>query len=348
MQFPSFYPPGVATHSQAVTHASYATPTAPTSASLSQPPSTQVVPPATSAPPVAASNDVQLVYRQLQRVLDPEQREQAILELTKQRDHVPDLGVLLWYSVGTMAVLLQEVVGAYPLLSPPIMPSTTSTHISNALTLLQCVASHAETRQHFLDAQMALFLYPFLRITSADRPYEFLRLTSLGVIGALVKTDDANVITYLLKTEIVPLCLKIMERGSELSKTVATFIIQKILLSNPGLQYICQTQQRFQVVVQVLQEMVKKEQHTQCSPRLLRHIIRCYLRLSENPNARDALREHFPKELRDGTYIQHIQDDGAMKRAYFQVIENIGIGQPNSANGTSTSDTATPPVQPTS
>ena len=43
-----------------------------------------------------------------------------------------------------------------------------------------------------------------------------LRLTSLGVIGALVKVDDADVVNFLLQTEIIPLCLRIMETGSEL------------------------------------------------------------------------------------------------------------------------------------
>ena len=36
-----------------------------------------------------------------------------------------------------------------------------------------------------------------------------------------------------------------MESGSELSKTVATFILQKILLDETGLYYICQTYDRF-------------------------------------------------------------------------------------------------------
>lgn len=67
---------------------------------------------------------------------------------------------------------------------------------------------------------------------SKTRPFEYLRLTSLGVIGALVKVDDTEVINFLLSTEIIPLCLRTMEKGSELSKTVATFIVQKILLDN--------------------------------------------------------------------------------------------------------------------
>lgn len=83
-------------------------------------------------------------------------------------------------------------------------------------------------------ANIPLFLYPFLNSTSKARPFEYLRLTSLGVIGALVKVDDPAVISFLLNTEIIPLCLRTMETGSELSKTVATFIVQKILLDEVG------------------------------------------------------------------------------------------------------------------
>src|SRR5690349_22058514 len=84
-------------------------------------------------------------------------------------------------------------------------------------------------------AHIPLFLYPFLNTTSKSRPFEYLRLTSLGVIGALVKNDSSEVINFLLTTEIIPLCLRIMETGSELSKTVAIFIVQKILLDDNGL-----------------------------------------------------------------------------------------------------------------
>lgn len=59
-------------------------------------------------------------------------------------------------------------------------------------------------------------------------------------------------IQFLLSTEIIPLCLRIMENGTELSKTVATFILQKILLDETGLSYICQTYERFSHVAMIL------------------------------------------------------------------------------------------------
>jgi CCR4-NOT transcription complex subunit 9 len=72
-----------------------------------------------------------------------------------------------------------------------------------------------------------------------------------------------------------------METGSELSKTVATFIVQKILLDDMGLSYVCATAPRFYAVSSVLSTMVQ-QLVGQPSQRLLKHIIRCYLRLADN------------------------------------------------------------------
>lgn len=63
---------------------------------------------------------------------------------------------------------------------------------------------------------------------------------------------------------------------------VATFIMQKILLDDVGLDYICTTAERFFAVGRVLGNMVTSLAE-QRSPRLLKHIVRCYLRLSDNP-----------------------------------------------------------------
>lgn len=81
----------------------------------------------------------------------------------------------------------------YPQLHPPELNTQTSNRVCNALALFQCVASHSETRELFLQAHIPLFLYPFLNTTSKTRPFEYLRLTALGVIGALVKQDDSTV-----------------------------------------------------------------------------------------------------------------------------------------------------------
>lgn len=94
--------------------------------------------------------------------------------------------------------------------------------------------------------------------TDKKKPYEHLRVTSLGVIGALLKKDDIESIRYLVKTELIVLCLRIMKKGDPLSKSVATFIVFKILVSNVGLDYVCSTLERFNAVAQILKDMIEE------------------------------------------------------------------------------------------
>ncbi|PQM39215.1 hypothetical protein Pyn_02938 [Prunus yedoensis var. nudiflora] len=111
---------------------------------------------------------------------NPDLRENALLELSKKEELFQDLAPLLWNSFGTIAALLQEIVSIYPVLSPPNLTPAQSNRVCNALALLQCVASHPDTRMLFLNAHIPLYLYPFLNTTSKSRPFEYLRLTSLG------------------------------------------------------------------------------------------------------------------------------------------------------------------------
>nr|XP_010941549.1 CCR4-NOT transcription complex subunit 9 isoform X3 [Elaeis guineensis] len=223
-------------------------------------------------------------------LLDPHLRENALLDLSKKREIFQDLAPLLWNSYGTIAALLQEIVSIYPYLSPPTLSPGASNRVCNALALLQCVASHPDTRIHFLNAHIPLYLYPFLNTTSKTRPFEYLRLTSLGVIGALVK--------------------------------VATFIVQKILLDDVGLRYICATADRFYAVGQVLGSMVTSLAE-QPSTRLLKHIIRCYQRLSEHPRACDSLKNCLPDMLKDGTFNNCLRDDPGTREWLQQLQDNV-------------------------
>ncbi|XP_035226125.1 CCR4-NOT transcription complex subunit 9-like isoform X1 [Stegodyphus dumicola] len=266
--------------------------------------------------------DQEKVYQWISELARPDTRENALLELSKKREAVPELAPMLWHSFGTITALLQEIINIYPAINPPTLTAHQSNRVCNALALLQCVASHPETRTAFLQANTPLYLYPFLHTVSKTRPFEYLRLTSLGVIGALVKTDEQEVINFLLSTEIIPLCLRIMESGSELSKTVATFILQKILLDETGLNYICQTYERFSHVAMILGKMVlslAKEQ----SARLLKHVIRCYLRLSDNPRAREALRQCLPDQLKDNTFANCLKEDKSTKHWLSQLLKNL-------------------------
>ena len=78
------------------------------------------------------------------------------------------------------------------------------------------------------------------------------------------------------------------------------------------------------------------------STRLLKHVVRCYLRLSDNlryhqllslmiklnvsfSRAREALRACLPEQLKDSTFALTLKDDSTTKKWLSQLLQNLGI-----------------------
>ncbi|PIM99070.1 Protein involved in cell differentiation/sexual development [Handroanthus impetiginosus] len=294
------------------------------------------------SPKVAACNndaDMQSVVQLILALRDPNLREDALCRLCKvfnfllqhKKGMIPNLAMLLWNSPGTVAVLLQhflfdllqEVVSIYSLLSPPNLATAQSNRICNVLALLQCMASHPDTKILFLNAYVPLYVYPFLNTHCRDTTFEHLRLSTLGVIGFFVTEIDTDVIAYFLSGEMVPLCMRNMEIGKILSKTVATYIIRQILLCDVGLEYICEPQERFFALCRVMAIQIALLAQRPSFSKLLKLIIGCYLRLSDNPRARDALRSFLPRVLRDGTFTRCLQEDASTVEMLQRLLHNL-------------------------
>ena len=93
-----------------------------------------------------SEDEKQLIIKYIDELKYSDKRDNALVELSKQREHFAELAPFIWHSVGTIAALLQEIVSVYPSLSPPNLDTKTSNKACNVLALLQCVASHKETR----------------------------------------------------------------------------------------------------------------------------------------------------------------------------------------------------------
>lgn len=106
--------------------------------------------------------DREKVYTWIIELSNPETRENALLELSKKREVVPDLAPMLWHSFGTTASLLQEIINIYPAINPATLTAYQSNRVCNALALLQCVASHPETRSAFLQVNLCHNLQLYL------------------------------------------------------------------------------------------------------------------------------------------------------------------------------------------
>lgn len=140
---------------QQYSHNPYSTPP-PSNASTATPgPVAHPIPQYLQGTGQATQNDDAKIYQLVINLLDPAEREVALLDLSKKREQYEDLALILWHSFGVMPALLQEIVSVYPLLSPPNLTAHVSNRVCNALALLQCVASHSDTRQLFLSGELA-------------------------------------------------------------------------------------------------------------------------------------------------------------------------------------------------
>jgi CCR4-NOT transcription complex subunit 9 len=124
-------------------------------------------PPGSHGAPSGTGGPESELSKHILDLLHPERREGALLHLSKHRETYPDLAPMIWWSFGTMSALLQEIVAIYPSLSPPTLTAPASNRVCNALALLQCVASHSETRKHFLSGEIAA--PPFVERRPLDR-----------------------------------------------------------------------------------------------------------------------------------------------------------------------------------
>ncbi|KAK2400857.1 CCR4-NOT transcription complex subunit [Trifolium repens] len=201
---------------------------------------------------------------------NPDLRENALAVLSKMKDLFQELAPLLWNSFGIIAVFLQEIIIIYPVLSTTDLTPAQSTRLCNVLALLQLL---------LFAAKLPVYLYPYLRTSNKLAPYEDLRLGTLGVIAATVKVKTREAIDFLLESEVMPLCLHSIEVGRELSKTVAAFIVEKILSDHAGMAYVCVIPERYYAVTRALDILAGSQ--NQPSSRLVKLLISCYTYLSE-------------------------------------------------------------------
>ncbi|KAI8325982.1 cell differentiation protein rcd1 [Martensiomyces pterosporus] len=269
---------------------------------------------------VNAENEA--LYQLMIELFSANNREHALAELSRRRDQNPDLGVALWNSYGVMTILYQEIIAIYPLLNPPALTMPVSNRACNSLALLQLVATHEQTRMQLLKANVPQLLYPFLSTASKAKQYDNLRLTSLGVIGALVKYDNHEVISFFVATEFLPLCLKIMDIGSELCKVVATFIFQKIILDDGGFHYVTSHPKRLHTVLVILNNVIN-QMVAAPSGRLLKSVSKCLIRLADNQKAREEMREGLSEHLRDSTFAQVLSEDVSYRRLVYQLMVKL-------------------------
>ncbi|KAL1216990.1 hypothetical protein V5N11_013916 [Cardamine amara subsp. amara] len=273
-----------------------------------------------------------LIFRWINdfRSLNPAVSDFSLLNLVNvHNDNNEFLPRLLWYSNHTVGMMLQEVSVACRHLAGritlPFFPPLKPARVYNVLLLFQGIALHPETRPLFLKAKMPHYFYPLMDIGVTDKLREKIRLGALGVIAHLLKTPfEGAAIRFLMDTGAFNFCIKPIEFGSTESKTVAVFILQKIMSSKEGLQYCVVLPDRFFAIIDLLQNLlVYISNMARPSSSLFSLVVSCYSKISQNHRARLGLRRFTPVMLFNGTFTNLLARDPDADNHWKQLIKNM-------------------------
>ncbi|KAG5563846.1 hypothetical protein RHGRI_000142 [Rhododendron griersonianum] len=235
----------------------------------------------------------------------------------EDRENYDRTAFLLFNSCSTMAVLLQEVL-AFSQLSVDGTPTVrASKRVVNVLTLFQCIASSKQTRYKFVKSFIPNFVVPLIRFEIPLENYEDVRAVALSVIGILCQAREPEVIQWALNSNMVEICRISMEIGSELSKVIGMHILEAILQDDSGMSYICSP-----TCDLLLKNLMRTWKHlVTClaldqdfSPRLLFHILRCYVLLCTHARGFNMVRENLPDSLTDGSFVDLTKKEGERER----------------------------------
>ncbi|XP_057951950.1 uncharacterized protein LOC131146381 [Malania oleifera] len=253
---------------------------------------------------------IPLVILELQ---DKQCRESALRCLStfllEKREEDPDnyyrTGCLVYNSCSTMAILLQEVLEFFGMIVDENPNIRAAKRLANVLTLFQCIAANKETRQKFVKSLVPNYLVPLVLFKTPLEVYENVRAVALSVIGILCQARERMTIQWAVDSNMVEVCWISIEIGNELSKVIGMHILEAIMQDGLGISYICSS-----ACEHLLKGLMKTWEHLvtvlavgqDFSPRLLYHIIRCYVLLCNHSRGFSMVMESLPHPLADGSF----------------------------------------------
>ena len=245
-----------------------------------------------------------IIIKYINELKDEEKRSKALSKLSEYYDKSKNLPIYLWYSQGTMAILLQEIISTYKHFSSTKLSSEKYSKIRNILLLLTSITSHEEIRHKFIESKIPIFLYPFLNSTSTAKQNEYIKLLTLTVITNLIIPQEPETISFFINTQIIPILLKIIDRGPLISKVPACLMIHLIVKADEGLKYICEDKMRYSAIILFMRHMLKNKHN----PKIIEQTLKTFLRLAENNDARIILKNTLLKEIKDKNFTKHLNE----------------------------------------
>ena len=163
------------------------------------------------------------------------------------------IALYLWYSGGTIALLLQELIKLYPLLPPFDSKQITRKVFDKVIQILsffQCLAENPKTKKELIESGILVYILPFLSIEQKNpKKLYLIKVSVLSVIHSLVeKKLDMETFNFLKQHQIMLTLLKIIKNGKELDKIIACHIIILIIYIPAGIEFFFEQKERLKAL----------------------------------------------------------------------------------------------------
>jgi len=185
-------------------------------------------------------------------MMDEKYRDEALKKLCMEKDQHSNMALCIWMTPGIITILLSDVISLFPFLTSNNLNTHLTERVINIFSIFQILASHEQTRIPFVKSKVYSYLAPFLHQTSRYNEAEYLKVAALGILGCLAETQTPEIREFFFGSDVIPLCLRIMRFGQSISKTIAAYVIEKILEDADSFSILIMNNDKVKTVIKVL------------------------------------------------------------------------------------------------
>ena len=266
-----------------------------------------------------------IISKYILALKNDETRDEAMKNLHSYNKNPSEkIGLYLWYSGGTMAVLLQELIKLYQYLPPYNSKKITNESYNKAIQIaffFECVALNPQTKKELIESGISVYIFPFLSIVPNSRNSLMIRTLTLRMLHTLIdKKLDIETFNILKQHQIMITLLKIVSNGKELDKKIACHIMKIIISNDMGLEYFCEVKQRLQALVFTFAQILV---YDDCV-KLKKFALRILLKITENNEAKNEIKDYLLDLFKKFNIYQNLDESGKIKAKQLEKILQDG------------------------
>ena len=266
-----------------------------------------------------------IISKYILALKNDETRDEAMKNLHSYNKNPSEkIGLYLWYSGGTMAVLLQELIKLYQYLPPYNSKKIANESYNKAIQIaffFECVALNSQTKKELIESGILVYIFPFLSIIPNSRNSLMIRTLTLRMLHTLIdKKLDIETFNILKQHQIMITLLKIVSNGKELDKKIACHIMKIIISNDMGLEYFCEVKQRLQALVFTFAQILV---YDDCV-KLKKFALRILLKITENNEAKNEIKDYLLDLFKKFNIYQNLDESGKIKAKQLEKILQDG------------------------